>query len=239
MTVSNSTDANQTAVTLVEDARRLLGIHSEEESLQAHELQTGIRFLTYMLKDWQVDPDLGTWLETEGTLALTISTATYLFGAGGAFTTIPFEMVDIRISHSSGNEIPMTKMSRKSYNALPNKASTGYPTQYFYDRQRDSGTLKLWPVPIDGNFTIAFTYRRRIMDVDAGTDNLDIPPEWQWATVNNLATILITPYGRGGTAEAAQVITQADTSLRHLKAFDIANDEGSVVVAREPYRQSR
>src|SRR5687767_12785726 len=108
MAVSSSTDANQTAVTIITDARRLLGVQAEEESLQAHELDTGTRFLTYMLKDWQVDPDLGTHLETEGVLALADSDGSYTFGAGGDFVTVPFEIVSIRISHDGGNEIPMT-----------------------------------------------------------------------------------------------------------------------------------
>lgn len=237
MAVSGSTDFNNTAVEIIEDARRLLGIHAEEEPLEAHELVTGIRFLTMMLKDWQVDPDLGTWLETEGALALTASTASYLFGSGGAFTTIPFEIVSIRISYDGGNDIPMTPLGRKEYFDLPNKTTTGHPTQYFYDRQRDSGTLYVWPVPSDNNFDIAFTYRRRIMDVDAGTDNLDIPPEWQWAVVNNLAVLLIPVTGTGGTPEAAQVITQADVSLGKLKSFDISNDGGSVMMGRDDYRR--
>lgn len=236
MAVSGSTDANQTAVQIITHARRQLGIHAEEESLQAHELTTGLDLLTMMLKDWQVDPDLGTWLETQGTLALT-ATASFLFGAGGAFTTIPFEIVAVRVSKSGGNEIPMTRLSRADYFDLPNKTSTGYPTQFFYDRQRDSGTLYVWPVPADTTYTITFTYRRRIMDVDAGTDNLDLPPEWQWAVVNNLAVLMIPIYGRGGKPEAAQVITQADVSLGKLKAFDIANDGGSIMIGRDPYRR--
>lgn len=238
MAVSGSTDQNSTAVTILEDARRLLGIHAEEESLANHEKDTGLRFLTMMLKDWQVDPDLGSWLETQGTLALT-ATASFLFGSGGAFTTIPFEIVAVRISKSGGNEIPMTRMSRADYFDLPNKTSTGTPTQFFYDRQRDSGTLYVWPVPADATYTITFTYRRRIMDVDAGTDNLDLPPEWQWAVANSLAVQLIPVYGRGGTPEAAQVITQADVSLSKLKAFDISNDGGSITIARDPYDRRR
>lgn len=239
MAVSGSTDFNPTAVEIIEDARRQLGIHAEEEPLEAHELQTGRRHLTMMLKDWQVDPDLGTWLETEGSLSLVASTASYLFGSGGAFTTIPFEMVQVRISYNGGPEIEMTPLSRQDYFRLPNRATTGSPTQFFYDRQRDSGTFYVWPVPSDNNYDITFTYRRRIMDVDAGTDNIDIPPEWTWSVVNNLAVILTPMYGVGGTPESAQVITQAEVSLNKLKAFDISNDNGSLMVGRDPYDRRR
>lgn len=233
MTVSGSTDAVSTAVQLIEDARRLLGIHAEEQPLAAHALATGTRFLTMMLKDWQVDPDLGTWLETEGTLTLVASTPSYVFGAGGSFTAVPFEIVDARINRTT--DIPMTRLSRQQYNALPNKTSTGFPTQWFYDRQRDNGTLYVWPSPDAAAGTFKFTYRRRIMDVDAGTDNLDIPPEWEWAVVNNLARMLIPTSGRGGTPEATQVLAEAASTLARLRAFDISNDGGSVMIGPDPY----
>lgn len=228
MTVSNSTDFRSTAIEIIEDARRLLGIHAEEEQTEAHVLVTGKRFLTMMLKDWQVDPDLGTWLETQGSMALANATASYVFGSGGAFTTIPFEIVQVRVSHDGGNEIEMIPLSRGDYYRLPNRTTTGHPTQYFYDRQRDNGTLYVWPVPSDADYDITFTYRRRIMDVDAGVDNLDIPPEWEWAVINNLAKMLTPTCGRGGTPEAAQVTGDALTSLTKLKAFDLSNDGGSI-----------
>lgn len=239
MAVSGSTDFKSTAVELITDARRLLGIQAEEEALQTHELTTGKRFLTMMLKDWQVDPDLGTWLETEGSMALADGTASYLFGSGGAFTTIPFEITQVRVSQSGGNEIEMTPLSRQDYYRLPSRTNEGFPTQYFYDRQRDNGRLYVWPVPSDSSFAVTFTYRRRIMDVDADSNNLDLPPEWEWAVVNNLAMRLIPVYARGGTPESVQVISEAGSSLARLKAFDISNDGGSVIIARDPYSYRR
>lgn len=236
MAVSSSTDFKSTAVELITDARRLLGINAEEESLQDNEKVIGLRILTMMLKDWQVDPDLGTWLETEGALTLADSDGSYTFQAAGDFTTIPFEIKQVRISHDGGDEIEMTRLSREEYYRLPNRTTEGHPTQYFYDRQRDGGTLYIWPEPDDALYDLTFTYRRRIMDLDAGTDNFDLPPEWEGAIVNNLAVLLIPIYGRGGSPEAAQVITQADTSLNKLKSFDIANDGGSIIIERD-YRR--
>lgn len=235
MAVSGSTDFSSTAVTILEDARRLLGVHAEEESLEAHELQTGIRFLTRMLKEWEVDPALGTWLYTEGSLALVDGDGAYTFQAGGDVTTVPFEIVHVRVSTSAGASIPLQRISREDYYRLPTPTSEGRPTQWFYDRQRDGGTLYLWPVPDSNDHDITYTYRRRIMDVDAGTDNLDIPPEWEEAVVNNLAVKLIPVYGRGGSPEAAQIITQAELSLGALKSFDVANDEGAVEILPDPF----
>lgn len=228
MTVSGSTDYNPAAVSIITNARRLLGINAEEESLEANELTIGLEWLTMLLKDWQVDPELGTWLKTEGAMALVSADKDYVFGAGGSFTTVPFEISSIRVSYNGGNEIPMRQMGRDEYFNLPNKTSTGFPTCYFYDRQRDSGMLYVWPVPGDNNYDIAFTYRRRIMDTDAGTDSLDIPPEWMWAVTNNLAVNLIPTCGRGGTPEATQIVMEAGKSLAKLKNFDESNDGGEI-----------
>src|SRR3954469_7280883 len=106
MTVSSSTDFTSTATELLTDARRLLGVHAEEESLTATELTIGLRFLTKMLKAWEAD-GIGSWTLTEGTLSATVSgTANYLFGSGGSITTVPFEVTSCRIAYNSGNEIP-------------------------------------------------------------------------------------------------------------------------------------
>jgi hypothetical protein len=236
MAVSSSTDLKSTGTEFVTNARRLLGISAEEESLQSHELTTGLYFLSVMLKDWQSDPDLGTHLETEGSLTLSDSDGSYTFQAAGDFTTVPFEIKQIRISHDGGNEIEMTRISREDYYRLPSRTTEGFPTQWFYDRQRDGGTLYIWPEPDDSLYDLTFTYRRRIMDMDAGTDNIDLPPEWEWAVVTNLAKTMIHIYARAGTPEAMQVVVDAETSLAKLKAFDIANDGGSVVMSRERSR---
>jgi hypothetical protein len=236
MAVSSSTDLKSTGTEFVTNARRLLGISAEEESLQSHELTTGLYFLSVMLKDWQSDPDLGTHLETEGSLTLSDSDGSYTFQAAGDFTTVPFEIKQIRISHDGGNEIEMTRISREDYYRLPSRTTEGFPTQWFYDRQRDGGTLYIWPEPDDALYDLTFTYRRRIMDMDAGTDNIDLPPEWEWAVVTNLAKTMIPIYARAGTPEAMQVVVDAETSLAKLKAFDIANDGGSVVMSRERSR---
>jgi hypothetical protein len=229
MAVSDSTDFQSTAVELITDARRLLGIQAEEEALEAHELETGMRFLTKMLKAWEAD-GIGSWTLTEGSLTLISGTAGYIFGTGGDFAVVPFEITDARIYRDT-NDMPMTRISRMQYQQLPNKASTGYPTQFFYDRQRDAGTLYVWPTPDTTAGTINFTYRRRIMDIDDGTNDFDLPPEWEEAITSNLARRLIPIYGRGGTPEATQVVMEADAAYQVVKNWDVGGEEGSVFMA--------
>ncbi|MDB6036013.1 MAG: hypothetical protein JWM16_6351 [Verrucomicrobiales bacterium] len=229
MAVSGSTDFKSVSAEIIADALSLLGVLAEEEPLPAYDLVRGMRFLTKMLKQWE-GLGIGSWLRTEGTFALVASTPSYVFGSGGSFTTVPFDITDARITRSS-IDLPMERLTREEYFALPNKTTTGYPTQYFYDRQRDNGTLYVWPSPDTTAGTFGFTYRRRIMDIDAATDNFDLPPEWEKAITDNLAYELIAVYGKAGSEEAKKVSRDAPISFAIVQNFDVGESEGSIMIS--------
>lgn len=238
MTVSGSTDFSSSALQIITDVRRSLGINAEEEPLDAAELALALPFLTRMLKAWEADTQLGGWLITSLTLTLVQGTVSYLFGSGGALTTVPFGILSdppVTISRSSGPDLPMTRLSRGDYARLPNKTTQGYPVQWFYDRQRENGTFYVWPAPDATAGTVTIPIRRRIMDVDASTDNLDIPPEWEQAVVDNLAVALIPVYGVGDTQEAKLVVDRAKSGLLSLKMADVADEDASIYIETDPY----
>src|SRR5690606_27436863 len=121
----------------------------------------------------------------------------YAFGAGGDFTEVPFDISDdMRIRRQ--NDLPMIRLSRDEYMSLPSKAVQGYPTQWYYERQRSGGRLYVWPAPDGQAGTLKFSYRRIIMDVDSGADDFDLPQEWHEAVVFGLARRLVGTYGMSG-----------------------------------------
>lgn len=236
MTTSGSTSFISSAADFITDALNLLGVLAEEEPLPAYDLARGMRFMTRMFKQWE-GLGIGTWLYTEGTFTLTAPTGavgvpSYVFGSGGTFTTIPFDISDARITRSN-IDLPMTPMSRQEYFALPNKTITGYPTQYYYDRQLTTGNFYVWPCSDASLGTIGFTYRRRIMDMISGPDNADIPPEWEKAIVEGLAYDLIAVYGKAGSDEANKIARDAPISFAIIQGFDVAEGEGSLIVVPE------
>jgi hypothetical protein len=235
MAVSSSTDFALTAAELIEEARRKLGIHADEEALQAQELTTGLRALTMMLKSWQAEGVMA-WTLTEGSFALVESDADYVVGSGGSFTTVPVDILDMRITRS-GTDLPMHRMSREEYYALPNKTSEGYPTCWFYDRQRTGGTIYVWPVPDSTGGTLKFTYRRRIMDMDASADDIDLPQEWHRAIVYNLAMELAPGAGVVGTEDFKLVAGIAAQSYQALKGFDTGEGMGSIRITPLGYEE--
>ena len=69
----------------------------------------------------------------------------------------------------------MERISRSEYLSIPDKVSTGRPSQYFVDRQ-ETPVLKLFPTP-DNVTTYKFiSYRiQRIDDVTASAQDQEVP----------------------------------------------------------------
>jgi len=89
-------------------------------------------------------------------------------------------------------EIPMARLNRDDYTALPNKSFLGRPLQFWFDRQRDIPVMRLWPIPNTTAQTQQIvTWRHRyIQDVGTMTQNLDVPQRWFDAIVAMLASKL-------------------------------------------------
>jgi hypothetical protein len=229
MTVSGTTSFSMTVSEIVTEARGLLGIQAAEEPLQADELQQGIRALNMMLKAWQAE-GVQTWTLTEGTFTLVQGDFDYVFGSGGTFTTVPLDITDVRITRSS-TSMPMFRLSREDYYDLPLPSSEGYPTQFYYDRQRDGGTLFVWPAPDSQGGTIDFTYRRYVMDAGDGTNTLDLPTEWHEAVCYNLAKRLISYYPGVSQTILPHVLNMAASTYAIVKGFDIGEGMGSLSIS--------
>lgn len=228
MTVSGTTAFDLSVAEIIEDALDLLGVNSEEEPMTSVALEKGIRALNMMLLAWQGD-GVQTWVLTEGSFALVQGDVDYVFGSGGTFTTVPAEITDVRITRNS-MDLPMNRMSRMEYQALPLKTTQGYPTQYYYDRQRSGGTFYVWPAPDATGGTVSFTYRRYIMDAGNGTNTLDIPKEWLQAVTSNLAVMLAPRYDMEIPKAVAAIAT---ATYDILKAYDTGEGQGSISIG--PY----
>jgi hypothetical protein len=199
---------------IVSNAFKLIGVVAEDEAMTADEGETGLYWLDVMLKDWQ---SLGynLWTYTEQTLTLTTA-ASYTLNP-----VRPIRIIDARLVRS-GLETPMMAMTRTEYDLLPNKASTGLPTTYYYDRQREAALFYVWPVlaTADGS-TVKITYERELEDVTSLNDTLDMPGEWWAATTYNLAAMLADAYERN--------VPKVDARAGMLLERALAGDrEGSV-----------
>lgn len=189
-------------------------IPASDDSSQA------IEELNMMLKGWQND-GLNLWTKTGGSLTLTTA-ASYTLSP-----VRPLRILSARFRETAtSNEIPMTEMMRDEYDELPNKSTTGTPTQFYYDRQREAALFYIWPILSAATAeTVQFTYTREIEDMTSTSDTVDVPGEWWETVVYGLAARLIETYG----LQNPNVTQRAEMLYFDALAFD---REGSICFGR-------
>jgi hypothetical protein len=134
-----------------------------------------------MLAEW-ANQGVNRWTIRQTTTALVVSTASYSLGA----TTIDVLQVLYRSgTGTSQNDRILTRMNRSEYFNLPNKNSTGKPSQYYVDRQV-TPTLKLWPVP-DKADSVIYDRLVRMEDADGYADTMEVPYRFYPALAAGLA----------------------------------------------------
>src|SRR3990167_4480053 len=194
MTTSGSIDINLTAQEIITYALRLINITAQHETPDANDSERGRVEMNMMLKDWMRYEHI--WRVKEGYVLIVADQAGY------SLTPRPHRVHEVRYRNSASLDIPMIEMTRTEYYTLPDKASTGTPTQWFFDPQRDSDSLWIWPVLDTLNATtpetLRVTYQRRFEDVDTLTENVDITQAYLGVVGYNLAARLADSYGRSG-----------------------------------------
>lgn len=194
-------------LSIVTAALRKIGVVAGDEAASADDTAHAIEALNWMLKAWQANEWLP-WTYTSGTLTLTTAASYTLSPAR------PLRILNARLKRS-GIEIPMQEMSRDEYDRLPQKTSTGLPTSYHYDRQREAAVFYVWPVlATAAGETVEYTYERELEDIAASTDTLDMPVEWHECVVYNLAARLADDY----EVAADRVVARAEMMLDKLLA---------------------
>lgn len=122
------------------------------------------------------------------------------------------------------DEIPIAKINRDDYANLPNKFFQGRPVQFWYDKQRITPLMVLWPAPAaQYTFSQLVIYRQRyVQDVGTLTQELDIPQRWYLAIVNQLALQLCTEIPEVEPGRWAEI--QPEAEMRLKEAWDSETD---------------
>ena len=195
---------------IVTYALRKAGVAAWNETPASDDASAAMDELNLMLKGWQ-NKGYNLWTKTGGSLALTTA-ASYTLSP-----VRPLRILSARLKRS-GTETPMYEMTRQEYDELPNKTSTGLPTQFYYDRQREAAKLYVWPVlSTAAGETVEYTYERELEDIAALSDTIDVPGEWWDAVVYNLAARIAETVG---LPRPPTLIMRAAELLREAGAFD-------------------
>lgn len=214
MALSGSYDFSLTARQVITFALRKCNIVGLNQDPSAAAAEDARLLLNLMLKDWSIKgPHL--WKKTESAVTMTNATATYSLASINAL-----RVLDVRYRDTNNRDLPMTPLERSEYFDLPDKASTGTPTSWYFDPQRSTPTLYVWPLkPTITTETLRLTHQKRFDDIDSLDDDIDIVQEWLLTVGYNLASLLLDDYPIEGK-ESDRIVARAEMLHAQAKDFD-------------------
>jgi hypothetical protein len=214
MALSGSYNFSLTAREVITFALRKCNIVGLGQDPSAAAAEDARLLLNLMLKDWSIKgPHL--WKKTESSVAMTNATASYDLSSINAL-----RVLDVRYRDTSSRDLPMTNFERSRYFDLPDKASAGIPSTWYFDPQRGAPTLYVWPVkPTITTETLRLTHQKRFDDIDTLDDDIDIVQEWLLTVGYNLASLLLDDYPVDGK-ESDRIIARAELLHAQAKDFD-------------------
>lgn len=188
MSVSWSLNAGQ----IIGRAYRLLGNLEPPWIPSDDQMTQGIIALNGMLKGWQAS-GINLYRQEQRSIAVS---------AGSATVDITPRVMGVEqaswVVTPSPNlyKRPMGAFSYIDFQNLPNPQAqtTSGPSVYMFDKQNDTSTLWLWPIPSVAG-TIIATVGRTVNDVNAPTDAVDFPDEWTETAIYNVADRLMDDQG--------------------------------------------
>ena len=162
MTTSNSTDFELAVDDYIEEAFERCGL----EVRTGYDLKTAKRSLNLLFADW-ANRGLNQWTISQLTLSLTQSTNAYNLGT---------DIIDVLsvVVRRSNTDFTLERISRTEYLNIPNKNTTGRPSQFFLDRQI-TPSIKLFPTPENSTDTLVYNALTRIQDADTMQNTLEVP----------------------------------------------------------------
>lgn len=201
-----------TAAQIMDLAAKELGYVGAGENLTGAEYLDVLPHLNFMLKSWQAD-GVNLWRETEGSATFTAGQRTV--------TLEPFviDVLEARAIQSPSYERPLQRWEIGEYQAIPNKATPGYPTAYYLGKGAAEVTMSVWPVPYQAT-VINYSYARVIGDVTEATQVLDVPQQWTEAVWVNLAARCATLFGATRLDPAALQVVQMKADMLYGKMLD-------------------
>ena len=162
MAFSGSTNFELDVADYIEEAFERCGL----EARTGYDLQTARRSMNIMLAEWS-NRGLNQWTIEQRTQALATNDTEY------SFDTDVIDVLSL-VLRRSNTDFSMSRISRDTYLNLPNKSTTGRPTQYFLDRQI-TPNLKIYPAPENSTDVIIYDALTRMQDADSQVNTIEIP----------------------------------------------------------------
>jgi hypothetical protein len=227
MATSGTTAFNLTIDDIVEEAYERCGLQTNS----GYDLKKARTSLNILFSEWG-NRGIHLWKTELQEVALVSGTSTY----NTPSTTN--DVLEAYISTGSGTgdytDISLTKIDRSTYAALPNKGSTGTPSQYYVDRQL-TPTITLYQTPDASTYTYLKYYTlNRIEDAGAYGNNADLPFRFIPCMISGLAFYLSLKYSPQKT-EALKLYYEDELK----RALDEDGQRTSVFITPSTYYPTR
>lgn len=134
----------------------------------------------------------------------------------------PLRILQAFVRDADSNDTPVSIVSQKDYLDLSSKTVDGQVTQIHYDPQTSAGLLYVWPETDDVTDTLEVTVQRQIEDMDAATNDFDVPNEWYEPILYGL-TERVGIHFQIPDSMLRRLSIKAATSLEDALNFDVEN----------------
>ncbi len=184
MATSGTTSFDLSIEEVIQEAYERCGLTSQS----GYDLKTARRSLNLLFSEWG-NRGIHLWKIKLKEQALTAGTITYETPSDCS------DVLEAYVSSGAGtgstiNDVSLTKIDRSAYAALPNKGSTGQPSQYFV-RRLTTPTISLYQAPDAQSYTfLKYYYVGRIEDAGAYTNTADVVYRFMPCMCSGLAYFL-------------------------------------------------
>jgi hypothetical protein len=168
MTTSGTTSFNLNIDDIIEEAYERCGLRTNS----GNDLKSARRSLNLLFSEWG-NRGVHLWKVALYEQALTSGTATYNTPSNTNDILEAYISTGAGVS-SSITDVSLNKIDRSAYAALPNKGSTGQPSQYYVNRQT-TPQITLYLTPDAATYTyLKYYYIKRIEDAGVYTNDPDV-----------------------------------------------------------------
>ncbi len=179
MATSGTKTFQLTIADTIEEAYELAGL----ELRTGYDAEAARRSLNIMFADW-ANRGVNLWTIEQVTTSLTAGTNSYTLNS---FDIDIVSAVIRQVDNSTTTDLQLTRIGRTEYLNIPDKASTGRPTQFFLDRQT-TPVVKLWPTPDSvATYSLIANTIQRIDDVTASAQDPEVPSRFIPCMASGLA----------------------------------------------------
>ena len=178
MATSGTATFTLTVEDALEEARGMVG----GEITAGYQISAARRKLNLMMLDW-INRGVRLWTVEEETQALTLGDNEY---------TLAADTVDILDAYirRDGVDTEVERLGRSRWADIPDKTQQGKPVQFFLNRQAAAPVLYLYLTPENSTDVFRYWRMRRIEDVTAQTQTMDMPARFLPALTVGLASAL-------------------------------------------------